>query len=159
LLELGRELLIDELLPLLPESRHRELHLLATAIAITRREVGAGDGLADEIAHRLALCYGGAGAKSVVPAKAGTYPSDARPPAEVDPGLRRGDREEAVPADVYSARRPGGELLRRFAADLRNGAFETLGPRQNAARVILWALTIAKLREGNPQFLAANGIA
>src|SRR5439155_22549362 len=50
-------------------------------------------------------------------------------------------------------------LLRRFAADLRNGAFETSGPRQNAARAILWALTVAKLREGNPQFLAANGIA
>ena len=50
-------------------------------------------------------------------------------------------------------------LLRRFAADLRNGAFERSGPRQQAARAILWALTIAKLREGNPQFLAANGIA
>ena len=97
--------------------------------------------------------------KSVVPAKAGTHSSDARPAAEVDPGLRRDDREEAVPADVYSARRPGGELLRRFAADLRNGAFETSGPRQQAACAILWAVTISKLREGNPQFLAANGIA
>ena len=64
-----------------------------------------------------------------------------------------------MPADVYSARRPGGELLRRFAADLRNGAFETSGPRQQAACAILWAVTISKLREGNPQFLAANGIA
>src|SRR3954471_15171661 len=34
LLELGRELLVEELLPLLPEGRHRELHLLATAISI-----------------------------------------------------------------------------------------------------------------------------
>ena len=48
-------------------------------------------------------------------------------------------------------------VLVRFAADLRNGAFETSPSRQKAARAILWRLTIAKLREGNPHFLAANG--
>jgi aminoglycoside phosphotransferase (APT) family kinase protein len=48
--------------------------------------------------------------------------------------------------------------LARLAADLRNGAFETSPSRAAAARAILWRLTIAKLREGNPQFLAANGI-
>src|SRR4051794_3738895 len=57
LLELGRELLIDQLIPLLPESRHRELHLLATAISIARREVLAGNGLMNEITHRLATFY------------------------------------------------------------------------------------------------------
>jgi aminoglycoside phosphotransferase (APT) family kinase protein len=49
-------------------------------------------------------------------------------------------------------------LLSRLAADLRNGAFETSPSQETAARAILWRLTIAKLREGNPQFLAANGI-
>ena len=51
----------------------------------------------------------------------------------------------------------GQRLLERFAADLRNGAFETSPSQQKAARAILWRLTIDKLREGNPQFLAANG--
>jgi hypothetical protein len=48
--------------------------------------------------------------------------------------------------------------LARFAADLRNGAFETSPSRASAARAILWRLTIDKLREGNPHFLAANGL-
>jgi hypothetical protein len=51
----------------------------------------------------------------------------------------------------------GNEHLPRFAADLRNGAFETSPSRAAAARAILWRLTIEKLREGNPHFLAANG--
>jgi hypothetical protein len=50
------------------------------------------------------------------------------------------------------------EGLRRFAADLRNGAFETSPSRAAAARAILWRLTIEKLREANPQFLVANGV-
>jgi hypothetical protein len=49
------------------------------------------------------------------------------------------------------------EILQKFAADLRNGAFETSPSQQKAARAILWRLTIDKLREGNPQFLVANG--
>ena len=49
------------------------------------------------------------------------------------------------------------ELLRRFALDLRMGAFEGCDRRGRAARAILWRLTILKLREGNPQFLAENG--
>ena len=49
--------------------------------------------------------------------------------------------------------------LRRLAVDLRNGAFENSPSRAAAARAILWRLTIAKLRENNPDFLAANGIA
>jgi hypothetical protein len=74
----------------------------------------------------------------------------------MDPGLRRDlGGEMAQQPDRLDPE----TLLRRFAADLRNGAFETSEPRQSAARAILWALTVAKLREGNPQFLAANGIA
>jgi aminoglycoside phosphotransferase (APT) family kinase protein len=61
---------------------------------------------------------------------------------------------EAALAEFYGDR----ASLARFAADLRNGAFETSPSRAAGARAILWQLTIAKLREGNPQFLAANGI-
>jgi aminoglycoside phosphotransferase (APT) family kinase protein len=111
LLALGRELLLDDLLPLVPPERQRELRLLATAIAIAERESIAGDAPAHEILWRLAEFYGG--------------PDDA--------------------------------LLRRFAADLRMGAFERRDRRGRAARAILWRLTILKLREGNPQFLAENG--
>jgi len=111
LLALGREWLLDELLPLLPEERHRELRLVATAMAIAEREAMAGDAPAHDLAKRLAEFYGGA-------------------------------------ADG---------LLRRFASDLRAGAFETCEPRARAACAILWRLTMMKLREGNPTFLAANG--
>ena len=55
------------------------------------------------------------------------------------------------------ARGPDDALLRRFALDLRNGAFETCPSHESAARAILWRLTIARLREANPQYLAANG--
>ena len=44
-----------------------------------------------------------------------------------------------------------------LALDLRNGAFETYPSQERTARAILWRLTIARLREANPQFLAANG--
>jgi len=63
--------------------------------------------------------------------------------------------EEAL-SDFYAE--AGKGRLARFAADLRNGAFETSPSRAAAARAILWRLTIEKLREGNPQFLAANGL-
>ena len=43
LLALGRELLLDELLPLLPPERQRELRLVATAMAIAERETVAGE--------------------------------------------------------------------------------------------------------------------
>ena len=112
LLALGRELLIEELLPLLPPQRERELRLVATAMAIAEREAGAGAGWTDDILQRLAGIYEGTG-----------------------------DR-----------------LMHPLAADLRTGAFESCAARAAAARAILWRLTICKLRESNPQFLAANGI-
>ena len=49
------------------------------------------------------------------------------------------------------------EVLNRFARDLRAGAFESSTPRDRAVRPILWRLTIFKLRQANPRFLAANG--
>jgi len=53
---------------------------------------------------------------------------------------------------------PAERLLRRFAVDLRNGAFESWPSQECAARVILWRMTIARLREANPHFLATHGI-
>ena len=122
LLALGREWLVDELLPLVPPERHRELRLVATAMAIAEREAAAGDGPTREIGERLSMFYGA--------------PPTCRPDA-------------GGPAT--------GDLLRRLAGDLRNGAFEACREREAAARAILWALTVSKLREGNPQFLAENG--
>jgi len=118
LLALARELLLDQLLPLLPPERAREGHLIATSMAIAAREAAAGEHWLEEIGVVLADFYG----------------APAPPPTL-------------------------SKAARRFAADLRNGAFETSPSREAAARAILWRLTIEKLREGNPQFLAANGIA
>ena len=112
LLALGREMLLDELLPLLPPERHRAARLVATAMAIAEREAAAGDAPARDVLARLAALYGD---------------------GELD------------------------ALLRRLAADLRTGAFEACEARAEAARAVLWRLTIVKLREGNPMFLAANG--
>jgi hypothetical protein len=110
LLALGRDL-IDQLLPLLPPERHRELRLVATAMAIAEREAIAGDAPMRDILERLVEFYG--------------------------------DSDDT--------------LLRRLACDLRAGAFDACEKRGRAARAILWELTMMKLREGNPLFLAENG--
>jgi aminoglycoside phosphotransferase (APT) family kinase protein len=126
---LGREWLLNELLPLLPSELHRNLRLVATAIAIAEREAAAGDAPVREIEDRLVEFYG---------------PLASRPLLQ-------------TPECGQDARGPIGTLLRRLAADLRVGAFEQCASRGNAARAILWRLTMLKLREGNPGFLAANG--
>jgi aminoglycoside phosphotransferase (APT) family kinase protein len=51
------------------------------------------------------------------------------------------------------------ELWRRFASDLRVGAFENCARRDRQARAALWQLTLAKLRLANPKFIEANGLA
>jgi len=130
LAELGRRLLLEELTPLLPPERHREAHLVATAIAIEARESASGDIPAFEILIQLTELNG-----------------------ESEPGR---SRPQEGRRDILG---PLVELLGRFARDLRNGAFETSPSREEAARAILWRLTIARLREANPQFLAAHGIA
>lgn len=48
-------------------------------------------------------------------------------------------------------------LLRRFAGDLRRGAFAASPPREEIARYLMRHLTIARLHIENPRFLAANG--
>jgi hypothetical protein len=54
---------------------------------------------------------------------------------------------------------PTSCLLHGFSRELRIGAFENSPDRKVHARVILWRLTVAKLRRSNPEFLAANGFA
>ena len=117
LLALARDLLLTELLPLLPEDRRLDARLVANAMVIAEREATAGAEPVAAIEQELELLY----------------------------------------RDSPQAGRRGGEgdPLRRFAQDLRRGAFA--GPRQRAARAILWRLTVARLRDGNPRFLAANG--
>ena len=58
LLALGREKLLEQMLPLLPPERHRELRLVATAMAIAERELSAGNGPGEEISMRLEDLYG-----------------------------------------------------------------------------------------------------
>ena len=109
LIALARELLLDELAPLLPPERQRDAHLIGAVMSIAAREQ-AQEGWQAEIKAALDEFDDGAGS------------------------------------------------LARLAADLRNGAFETSASRAKAARAILWRLTIGKLGEGNPHFLAANEI-
>ena len=54
---------------------------------------------------------------------------------------------------------PTSCLVHGFSRELRIGAFENSPDRKVHARVILWRLTVAKLRRSNPEFLAANGFA
>ena len=155
LLALARETLLDELVPLLPPERWRDAHLIATAMAIAAREATA-EGWLEEVEAALADFY------SLSAPQGGEGGDQLRSNGEGEVGLgERSGIPHLTPA--LSAPR-GGEgvkdgraQLHRFAADLRNGAFETSPSRAAAARVILWRLTIEKLREGNPHFLAANG--
>jgi len=147
LLALGRETLVNEILPLVPPECQRELRLVATAIAIAEREVIAGDGPAHEILCLLQRIY-----------KDSTGIANVAAAPHPDPLPASGEREGPA------AKRWEGEglsttetLLHRLAVDLRKGAFDGCDRRGRAARAILWRLTIWKLREGNPQFLAENG--
>jgi aminoglycoside phosphotransferase (APT) family kinase protein len=126
LLALGREMLIEELLPLLPAERHREARLVAAAMAIAERETLAGAAPVCEIAERLSEFY------------------------EAPASSRQRGRQDAGAPEIC-------DLLARFAHDLRIGAFEACEARGRDARALLWRLTMLKLREGNPLFLARNG--
>jgi len=48
--------------------------------------------------------------------------------------------------------------LARLAADIRGGKFDAPDDARERVRAVLHALTLQKLREGNPRFLAAHGI-
>ncbi len=47
-------------------------------------------------------------------------------------------------------------LLARFADDIRAGAFDAAGAARDWARAVMTDITVQKLRESNPEFLAAN---
>ena len=139
LLALARDVLVSELMPLLPEERKIDALLVAETIALAARAAEAEGGPMRAVLHDLEILYG--------PLTAARCPQCGEREGPVDP--RIAVREEASEGEVT--------LLRRFANDLRNGAFETSGSRDQAARAILWRLTIARLRQSNPKFLAANG--
>ena len=113
LLALARDVLLNELMPLLPPTAHLEARLVANSMAIGEREAISGAAPEERILHELEEFYG------------------------------EGEGEQG--------------LMRRFARDLRAGAFEGGEPRERHAREILWHLTVAKLRDANPRFLSANG--
>jgi hypothetical protein len=114
LLALARDVLLNELLPLLPEQHRLDARLVANSMAIAEREavIGASPTQQHILREVEAVC-----------------------------GTAEGE----------------GDALARLALDLRAGAFESCAPRDRRARAILWRLTIFKLRQANPRFLAANG--
>jgi Domain of unknown function (DUF6285) len=116
LLALARDVLLGDLMPLLPEEARLDARLVANSMVIAEREAEAADGLRKAIARELEKLYGWTG---------------------------EGEEPE--------------NLLRCFARDLRVGRFKGSEPQERKAREILWQLTISKLRQANPRFLAANG--
>lgn len=140
LLAIAREILLNDLLPLLPPERRLDLRLVANCMAIAEREAVADAGSAEAIRRELEGLYHGA--------------TLAHPAASAESPLSR-------TAGAGASRSEGGEAApecwRRFARDLRNGAFENSPAREARARAMLWHLTIARLRLANPRFLAANG--
>ncbi|MGH7059234.1 MAG: DUF6285 domain-containing protein [Stellaceae bacterium] len=128
LLAFARDMLLDDLLPLLPPERRLDARLIANCMAIAAREAAIGREPEQNIERELSALYETA--------------SPSLPRAGV--GADRGEG----PA----------ELLHRFARDLRIGAFEISERRAAAARAILWQMTIERLRLANPRFLAANGL-
>lgn len=132
LLSLARNMLLNDLMPLLPEDSRLDARLVANSMAIAEREAVVGEGSAQKILRELKAFYGDA--------------------ALTRPALQAGSPERS------ETREGEQEFLCHFAHDLRVGAFEGSETRERDAREILWRLTIAKLRQANPRFLAANGL-
>jgi hypothetical protein len=110
LLALARDVLMDELMPLLPRECRPNALLVAKCMAIAQQEAEA-------------------------PAEEG----------------------RAILREIELLCGQGVDPWRRFAYDLRVGAFEGSEPHDRAVRAVLWRQTVAKLRQSNPEFLAANG--
>ena len=131
LLALARDELLNKLLPMLPPEAHFDGRLIANSMAIAEREGVAGERAEQQLLRELESFY----AEDTL----------------THPVLRAG-------SPPSSAAREGHlDLLRRLARDLRVGNFERSATLERGARDILWRLTIDKLRESNPRFLAANG--
>jgi hypothetical protein len=58
LLALARDVLLNELMPLLPQEAHLEARLVANSMAIAEREAVAGEEPAQEILRQLEKLYG-----------------------------------------------------------------------------------------------------
>jgi len=140
LLAAARDVLLNDLLPLLPAERRLDALLVANCMAIAEREAAADAQAAEAIDREPELLYGS--------------------PALTHPARRPGSplsRIAGEGAERSAAGEGAAEPMRRFARDLRIGAFENSPDREARTRAILWRLTIAKLRLANPRFLAANG--
>ncbi len=146
LLALARDVLLHDLMPLLPQEAHLDARLVANSMAIAEREAMAGEAPAREILRELGMFYGDDTTLTHPAPRAGS-PLSRIAGEGADPRISvRGEAGEGAP----------GPLV-RFARDLRLGAFEDSEPRERHARDILWRLTIARLRQANPRFLNANG--
>ncbi|HEX9489557.1 MAG TPA: DUF6285 domain-containing protein [Stellaceae bacterium] len=49
-------------------------------------------------------------------------------------------------------------LLRRLAAAIRAGDYDAPGAPRDQVKRLLWAITLQKLSESNPDYLAASGV-
>jgi hypothetical protein len=136
LLALARDLMVSELTPMLPQQLHADARLLADAMAIAERQAEAGDELRQDLLRDIAALY-----NHDLTQPAPSHSLDRKRGREWEGAERKKDERES---------------LRRFANDLRVGAFEH-SPLDTAARAILWRMTIARLRQSNPNYLAANG--
>ena len=86
-------------------------------------------------------------------------------PALVTRAIAIAEREAAfgtAPVEAIRARlarrygdAPIETLLARLAAEIRAGAFDVEGPAQTELRRLLWDITLLKLAESNPDYLAA----
>jgi hypothetical protein len=138
LLALARDVLLNDLMPRLPEERRLDALLVANSMAIAERECKAGDATSRAIFEELDMLY-----------------RPLTPSLSPHCGERDGPAKREGEGLSWASRLTG--LLRHFAGDLRVGAFASSAPRDRDARAVLWRLTIAKLRQANPRFLAANG--
>ncbi|MFZ3237480.1 MAG: DUF6285 domain-containing protein [Stellaceae bacterium] len=146
LLALARDVLVSELLPLLPPERQLDARLVANCMAIAEREATPDRTEWAEIVRELEALYHSA---------ALTHPAL---PAGSPPSRIAGEGAECNEAGEREAGEGAAELLGQFAQRLRIGDFENSPERAAQARAILWRLTIAGLRLANPRFLAANGL-
>jgi hypothetical protein len=145
LLALARDVLVNDLLPLLPPERRLDARLVANCMAIAEREAAPDRAEWMEILGELEALYHNA---ALTPAPSHSLP-------HTQGRVRVGAGSEG--AECGEAGEGAAELLRRFARDLREGELENSPERAAQARAILWRLTIAKLRLTNPRFLGANG--
>jgi hypothetical protein len=141
LLAFARDVLLDELLPLLPPERRLDARLVANCMAIAMREATANKDSGEKIARELSKLYESAPSRPLP-----------RQRGRAGVGAAVADSERGATNENAAA------LPHRFARDLRIGAFENSEPQAAAARAIMWRMTIERLRLSNPRFLAANGV-